>query len=90
MPEHREKLRTTLLELESELREVDSLDTDARALLAEVAREIEVLLERTEPHPAPAPLQDRLLDSLEQFEVAHPTLAGIVRRLVDGLGQLGI
>ena len=31
-------------------------------------------------------LQDRLVD----FEAAHPQLAGVVTRLLDGLAQLGI
>jgi chaperonin cofactor prefoldin len=90
MPERREKLRQTLIDLETELHEVDTLDDDSRSLLAEVSREIKELLSRTEPHAHASSLQSRLNDSIESFEVAHPTLAGIVRRLIDGLGQMGI
>jgi chromosome segregation ATPase len=90
MPERTEKLRQTLVELENELHDLDTLDDEARKMLQEVSREINTLLERAEPHPHASSVQNRLNESIESFEVAHPTLAGVVRRLIDGLGQMGI
>jgi hypothetical protein len=33
---------------------------------------------------------DRLNHAAQQFENSHPTLTGILSRLIDGLGQMGI
>jgi uncharacterized protein DUF4404 len=90
MPDRMDKLRAVLSELESELRQVDSVDDATREALADAAAEIAASLrrgkrsERTEA--AEASLQDRLVE----FEASHPQLAGILTRLIDGLGQLGI
>jgi len=35
-------------------------------------------------------LMDHLRAATQQFEESHPTLTGILSRLVDGLGQMGI
>ena len=91
MPDRAEKLRLTLAELEAELRDIDSLDDDTRSLLSEAAKEISgVLVRGTQQTTAHHTLSARLIGSVETFETAHPTLAGIVQRLVDGLGQMGI
>jgi len=37
-----------------------------------------------------AGLTSRISDAARQFETEHPTLAGILERIADGLAQLGI
>lgn len=98
MPDRVEKLRMTLADLERELGEIDSLDDASRLRLQEVADEISEVLRKNEVAAAsgnnkikePHGVRERVIDSLEHFRVQHPTLAGILERLVDGLGQLGI
>ena len=90
MADRLDKLRSLLSELDAELRTLGSLDDDSREQLAAAATEIAISLrrgKRTEAiRRAEGSLQDRLVD----FEASHPQLAGLITRLIDGLGQLGI
>ena len=90
MPDRLEKLRATLHELESELRELDTLDDETRKLLAESALEIATVLTQGAKSDDTDRVEGSLRDRLEEFEASHPQLALIVGRLIDGLGQLGI
>jgi hypothetical protein len=96
MAQRIEKLRDTLAELEVELSEVDSLDEGSRQRLREVAEEIAEVLRRSDARSGnlevepPHTVREQLLENVETFRVQHPTLAGILQRLVDGLAQLGI
>ena len=96
-----EKLRATLRELESELRDIPSLDSDARTLLEQAAREISVALQQVPAAPAAVEssvvestdsetLGERLNAAARRFETSHPALSGILERIADGLAQLGI
>lgn len=94
MTDRRERLLHTLADLEAELRDLDQLDDTSRAMLTEVSREINAVLHAdttTAPLDSAAePLQSRLSGAVTSFETSYPTLAGILQRLVDGLGQMGI
>jgi chromosome segregation ATPase len=90
MPERSEKLRATLAELEAELEGLDSLDDQTREELADAAAEIASTLRRGKRSEATKSVEDSLQNRLVEFEASHPQLAGIVTRLIDGLGQLGI
>jgi uncharacterized membrane protein YccC len=95
MDDHSARLRATILELEQELRAVSEVDTETRAMLAEAIEEIQATL-HTAPEPAegtsdePDTLNERLTQAAADFDVSHPTLASLVRRVVDLLGQIGI
>jgi hypothetical protein len=90
MPDRLDKLRATLSELEAELRDVDSLDEASREALADAADKISSTLRRGQPTHETKLAENSLKDQLTGFEASHPQLAGIVTRLIDGLGQLGI
>jgi hypothetical protein len=90
MSDRIEKIRATLHELETELRELDSIDDDTRKMLAEAALEIATVLTRGEKSDDTDRVEGSLRERLEEFEASHPQLALIVGRLIDGLGQLGI
>jgi hypothetical protein len=90
MPDRIEKLRGTLNELETELRDLDQLDEPTREMLAEAADEIAAILRRGERTERTEQVESTLRDRLAGFEASHPHLAGIMHRLIDGLGQLGI
>ena len=92
MPERLENLRKLLAELEEELERVEELDDATRDRLIEVRDEIQQSLD-SEEHPSewqPEALGERLTEATYEFSASHPTLSGIVRRLVDALGQMGI
>jgi len=91
MSEQVEKLKATVEELEEELHSLEELDDDSRAVLREAVREIQATLHEKEPGDMESQsLTDRLTDVTHGFEGSHPTLTGIVSRLIDGLGQMGI
>jgi len=86
-----EKLKATVTELEEELHSLEELDDDSRAVLREAAREIQAALHEDEPDDLQSQsLTDRLNGVTHGFEGSHPTLTGIISRLIDGLGQMGI
>ena len=91
MPDRLERLRSTLHELEQELLELDSVDAGTRAMLDQASREIHAVLQKSE-HAAPGhpTLVARLTAAAERFEVTHPNVAGVLHRMIDALGQLGI
>jgi hypothetical protein len=92
MADNLEKLRATLRELKEELHSVPELDGQTRESLEEVVRDIHTSLHpATETPPIEQQgLINRLRDVAQDFEESHPTLAGIVARMIDGLGQIGI
>jgi hypothetical protein len=48
------------------------------------------LLDENLPSDTPESVIERLQLAAHQFENSHPTLTGILSRLIDGLGQMGI
>lgn len=91
MNEHLEKLQAAVQDLEQAIGEVDTLDPQAREALEQAARDIQQALAGATPSGSPAPsVAGRLQEAARQFETSHPTLAGVLERIVDALGQLGI
>jgi hypothetical protein len=91
MPERLEKLKTTVRELEAELHSIDSLDAEAQRLLEEAVSEMQTAIQRSDPHHLePESLSDNLRQAAERFESTHPTLFGVVSRMIDALAQMGI
>ena len=91
MSEHVEKLRATVLELEQELRSLTTVDDEARQVLQNAMRQIRTALhEEEEAERQRQTLRDQLQTAANDFEGSHPTLTGLLSRLVDGLGQMGI
>lgn len=91
MDENSRRLRATITDLERELHAVGQVDPETRAMLMEAVEEIHSALRaNTTAHSEPHSLNDRLNQTAAEFDVSHPTLAGLVRRVVDALAQLGI
>jgi signal transduction histidine kinase len=91
MTEHYDKLKAAVADLEAELGAIDTLDDPTRAVLQEALADIQAVLET--PRPASyesRSLSDRLQRAVHEFEGSHPTLTGILSRLIDGLAQMGI
>lgn len=91
MTEYIDKLKSTVAELEHELRSIDRVDGETRAVLEQAVLDILATLHTAAPgERAPQSLLDRLQSAAQEFEESHPTVTGILSRLVDGLGQMGI
>jgi phytoene/squalene synthetase len=87
-----ETLRGHLSTLHEELRDARQIDPRSSALLAEVLKDIQRILDADNPE-APigaVPLADRLEKVAVQFEADHPALAASSRRLIDLLGKVGL
>ena len=91
MPEQLEKLRATIEDLEDELNSLTTIDAETRGLLQEALSEIQAAIHKQDPaHIEGHSLSGKLTRAAERFESTHPTLSGIVSRVVDMLAQMGI
>jgi hypothetical protein len=82
-----EDLRALLAQLHERLRSARSLDSESRGLLATVARDIEHALENDDAGAVPTEPVETLA---VRFEADHPSLAGVLRQIMDTLGKAGI
>jgi hypothetical protein len=91
MTEQIDKLKSTVAELEDELRVIDRVDGETRAVLEQAVLDILAALQAAAPgERAPQSLLDHLQAAAHEFEESHPTVTGILSRLIDGLGRMGI
>lgn len=83
-----EKLNDLLTQVHEHLQQQTSLDEQSQELLQQVLRDIkntsagEVELQQD--------LSDRIEQQAVEFEQAHPTLAEILRQIMDTLGRIGV
>lgn len=89
MTDHAQRLRERLQELHEELEAVDELDPELRSMLEETLGDIRGRLAETEEFEVPAE-PNEITRLAERFEEDHPTMAGLLRKLVDTLSQMGI
>jgi hypothetical protein len=85
-------LRGHLTTLHEELRGTHQIDPRSSALLTEVLKDIQRILdaEGQDARTGGVPLADRLEKVAVQFEADHPGLAASSRRLIDLLGKVGL
>ena len=87
------ELRALLDELHGALESADPVDPAVHEPLREVMEEIGQLLEATgedrdaEERPS---LEERVEKMALEFEVSHPTIAGVLNRLTHLLASMGI
>jgi hypothetical protein len=80
-------LRALLAELHERLKHARSLDSESRELLATVSRDIESALAKDDAGAVAAEPVEALA---VRFEADHPSLAGVLRQIMDTLGKAGI
>jgi hypothetical protein len=87
-----ETLRRHLSTLHEELRDSRQIDPRSSALLTEVLKDIQRILDAgdAEARTGGVHLADRLEKVAVQFEADHPGLAASARRLIDLLGKVGL
>jgi hypothetical protein len=83
------ELERRLEELHAELARTQNLDPKSRELLADVQRDIESALARSQ-QSEPATLRERLEAAIEHFETTHPVLTATMGRVIDQLANMGI
>ena len=92
MSERVDKLKSLVKELEAELATLDTADAESQQALAETLRDLRTALSSrvdTESLSSES-VVERLRDAEGNFQVSHPTISGLVVRMIDALGQLGI
>jgi Mg2+ and Co2+ transporter CorA len=83
-----EKLHELLTQVHEHLQQQTSLDEQSQKLLQQVLSDVqnasagEIELQQD--------LSDRIEQQAVQFEQAHPTLAEILRQIMDTLGRIGV
>ena len=82
-----QNLRALLAELHERLKQARSLDSESRELLATVSRDIESALANDGARAVAAEPVEALA---VRFEADHPSLAGVLRQIMDTLGKAGI
>jgi hypothetical protein len=80
-------LRALVAELHERLKSTRSLDPESRGLLTTVARDIEQALKNDDTSAVEAEPVEALA---VRFEADHPSLAGVLRQIMDTLGKAGI
>jgi hypothetical protein len=92
MSERVERLKSLVRELETELAAIEPNDADSQQALTVTLRELQQALQnRGAEQPLPSDsFVERLRGAEEDFQLSHPTISGLVVRMIDALGQLGI
>jgi hypothetical protein len=84
-----QRLQTLLQQLQEEIANLDESSSDEKQRLEQLLSDIELTLsqETAEQH---ATMLDSLRAKLIETEADHPTASGVVRRLMQTLGDMGI
>jgi len=84
---NQEKVKRLLEELRTELSNTDSLDDDTRQLAEKVDRNIDGLIEVSQPN---SPELDDAIALEARFAATHPVAERIMRELIATLSRIGI
>ncbi len=86
------KLRELLEQLHSELEHTQSVDDKGQVLLKDLDADIRGLLNRSsgEALQVPLPTVGLLEDTINHFEISHPTLTMALSELLTALNNAGI
>ncbi len=92
MSERMERLKSLVRELQNELASIDTQDAESQQALTVTLRELQQALQNRggEPGLSSDSFVERLRGAEEDFQLSHPTISGLVVRMIDALGQLGI
>ena len=84
------KLTELLEQLHTELDGTEAVDEKGRELLRALNADIDELLERSEGDQSDDSLLERLQESIDHFEVTHPTLTSALSHIMTALSNAGI
>lgn len=83
------RLRESLESIRRELDAAGAMDDADRALLEQVAADIERVLDEDD-ETTPDTVRGRMEKAAVDFEASHPRLARVMNEIVDALGRMGI
>ena len=83
------RLRESLESIRRELDNAGAMDDTDRALLEQVAADIERVLDEDD-ETTPDTVRGRMEKAAVDFEAKHPRLARVMNEIVDALGRMGI
>lgn len=74
------------------VKEIDQipLDEDERRRLHGIVGEIEVHVQEPAQTERPEELADTVDELITRFEAVHPSVTGVLRRVLNALGSMGI
>lgn len=81
-----DQLKQQLEQLHQTLSDHPQLNDEQRALLQQIADDIQAV----EPQLTSHDLSDRVQQQAIEFEHEHPTLSTVLRQIVDTLGRMGV
>jgi len=82
------KLHKLLTQVHEQLQQKNNLDEQSQKLLQQVLNDVQSA--STGEAGLHEDLSDRIEQQAVQFEQAHPTLAEILRQIMDTLGRIGV
>lgn len=85
-----QKLRNLLEQLHTELERTPDLDDKGRALLRDLDADIRQLLENSKVETVQPRVLGLLEDTIDHFEITHPTLTMALSEMLTALNNAGI
>ncbi len=84
----RSKINEDLIKLREQIAELDTTDGETKAKLELLVAGIENQLESTENDSDD--LRGQLEQTISHFETTHPTITGVLNRIMVALGNMGV
>lgn len=85
-----EKLHQLLTQVHEQLQQQNGLDEESQVLLQQVLNDVKSATSQDSVGDASTDLSNRIEQQALQFESAHPTLAEVLRQIMDTLGRIGV
>ena len=85
-----DKLRLSISELRHQLSHLETGDLAARSRIEQLIQEIEGQLDQPREQRQVEELQLKMPGLIEQFEVEHPKLTGVLNQIMVTLSNMGI
>jgi len=84
----RSKVNEDLIKLREQIAELDTTDRETKTKLESLVADIENQLENAEDDSDD--LRGQLEQTISRFEATHPTITGVLNRIMVALGNMGV
>ena len=88
----KQQLHQMLEQLHAELSQAQSVDASDRELMESLRTDVQTILERADEASAQqySSLNDRLRESVKQYEISHPRLTWVMGEVLEILSRSGV
>jgi hypothetical protein len=85
-------LKQHLKNLNTELKRIKTADQDSENILKEIVDDVQILLSHKGEFPSVhhSTIKERFTQNARHFDISHPSLASILRNVVNTLNSMGI